>query len=469
MAGINRDSVVIYRPQEKHLIRGHNRRSELDASASQTYPGGQPRYRRGGPFVLANLSIGHGFTHWYGQSIVVLLPVIQTALGFTNFQFGALIAILSISGGIANIPAGFVVDIFRRRWGLMLTLCMALAAVGYGLVAASPGFVILALVFLILPLPGTVWHMPAIAAISQRFPARRGFSLSMHGVGGQVGDSIGPLIVGALLTLFAGAWRPVALVYVFPAVVMTGVVFWALFHLGGEGDDAGQRTEVGQRFRDAGRLLRSPAILALVLVSSFRDMGSVVLMFWLAKYLHDPVADGGLGFSAFMVGVHLTLLLILGVVSSPIAGLMSDRFGRKLILIPCLTAVGLLSLAIEPAGAGILLMVIVLAIGLFSSSMNQILQATVLDQVGRGTEGVTMGIVMWRQQRPQRGRAPDSRGGGQQLRYRLRVHLCRRPVGSWRGSTGRDSPASSARGCHKLACTEKPSPYFFTQLLERTH
>ena len=356
--------------------------------------GSQPRYRRGGPFILTNLSIGHGFTHWYGQSIVVLLPVIQTALGFTNFQFGALIAILSISGGVANIPTGFFVDIFRRSWGLLLTLCMAVAAVGYGLVAASPGFIMLALVFILLPLPGTVWHMPAIAAISQRFPNRRGFSLSMHGVGGQIGDSIGPLIIGALLTLFAGAWRPVALVYVFPAVVMTLVVFWALFHLGGDGDDAGQRTDVGQRFRDAGRLLRNPAILALVLVSSLRDMGSVVLMFWLAKYLHDPVADGGLGFSAFMVGLHLTLLLILGVVSSPIAGLLSDRFGRKLILIPCLTAVGLLSLAIEPVGAGILLMVIVLAIGLFSSSMNQILQATVLDQVGRGTEGVTMGIVM---------------------------------------------------------------------------
>ena len=356
--------------------------------------GSQPHYRRGGPFVLANLSIGHGFTHWYGQSIVVLLPVIQAAMGFTVFQFGFLNAILIISGGIANIPAGFVADIFRRRWGLMLTLCMAVAAVSYGLVAASPGFVVLALVFFLLPLPGTVWHMPAIAAISQRFPTRRGFSLSMHGVGGQVGDSIGPLIVGALLTLFAGAWRPVALIYVFPALVMTAVVFWALFHLGEEDEDAGQRTEVGQRFRDAGRLLRNPSILALVLVSSFRDMGSWILISWLPKYLHDPIAAGGLGFTDFMVGLHVTLLLVLGVVSSPIAGLLSDRFGRKLILIPCLTAVGLLSLAIEPAGAGIPLVVIVLAIGLFSSSMNQILQATVLDQVGRGTEGVTMGIVM---------------------------------------------------------------------------
>ena len=322
------------------------------------------------------------------------MPVIQTAMALTNFQFGALVAILNVSAGIANIPAGFFVDIFRRHWGLMLTLCMALAAVSYGLMAASPGFAILALVFLVLPLPGTVWHMPAIAAISQRFPRRRGFGLSMHGVGGQVGDSIGPLIVGALLTLFAGAWRSVALVYVFPALVMTAVVFWALFRLGGEEEEGGQRAEVGEKFRDAGRILRNPSILSLVMVSSLRDMGAVTLMFWLAKYLHDPVADGGLGFSAFMVGLHLTLLLVLGVVSSPIAGLLSDRFGRKLILIPCLTVVGVLSLAIEPVGAGILLMVIVLAIGLFSSSMNQILQATVLDQVGRGTEGVTMGIVM---------------------------------------------------------------------------
>ena len=368
----------------------------MATDAASSLGGDRPRYRRGGPFILANLSIGHGFTHWYGQSIVVLLPVIQTALGFTNFQFGFLSAILIISSGIANIPAGFVADMFRRRWGLMLTLCMAVAAVGYGLVAASPGFLILALSFLLVPLPGTVWHMPAIAAISQRFPRRRGFGLSIHGVGGQIGDSIGPLIVGALLTLFAGAWRPVALVYVFPALVMTGVVFWALFHLGGDGDseDTGPSMVVSQRFRDAGRLLRNPAILALVLVSSFRDMGSWILISWLPKYLHDPIDTGGLGFSDFMVGLHVSLLLILGVVSSPIAGLLSDRFGRKLILIPCLTAVGLLSLAIEPAGAGILLIVIVLAIGLFSSSMNQILQATVLDQVGRGTEGVTMGIVM---------------------------------------------------------------------------
>ena len=101
------------------------------------------------------------------------MPIIQASLGFSNLQFGSLAAILSISGGIANIPAGFVVDIARSRWGMILTACMVLAALGYGLVAVSPGFLFLALAFILLPLSGTIWHMPAIAAISQRFPNRR--------------------------------------------------------------------------------------------------------------------------------------------------------------------------------------------------------------------------------------------------------------------------------------------------------
>ena len=218
--------------------------------------------------------------------------------------------------------------------------------------------------------------------------------MSIHGVGGQIGDSIGPLVVGGLLTLFNDAWRRVALVYVFPALLMTGVVWWALFRLGGGDADSTNQVSVGQRFRDAGRLLRNPAILSLVLVSSLRDMGSGSLIIWLPKYLLDPVEAGGLAMTPFLVGLHLTLLLILGVVSSPIAGILSDRYGRKLILIPCLTAVGLLSLVLGQVEAGPVLIAIVLAIGLFSSSMNQILQATVLDQIGRGTEGVTLGIVM---------------------------------------------------------------------------
>ena len=313
-------------------------------------------------------------------------------MGFGNIKFGTLAAILQISGAVANLPAGFIADLAKHQWGLVLTSCMVLAAVGYGLMAASPVYGFLAIVLVLLDLPGTVWHMPAIAAISQRLPERRGFGLSVHGVGGQAGDSIGPLIAGGLLTFMA--WRVVALVYVVPALLMTAVVWWSLRGLGTSEDTPAEQTPLKVRIRDAGRLLRNPVILGLMLVSTLRDMGASSLVLWVPKYLKDPVAEGGLEMSAFMVGLHLALLFALGMVSSPIVGVLSDRLGRKTVLLPCLTAVGLLSLGIGQVGGGISLILIVLAIGLFSSSMNQILQATILDQIGPGTEGATMGLVM---------------------------------------------------------------------------
>ncbi|MDP6550388.1 MAG: hypothetical protein QF659_09990, partial [Dehalococcoidia bacterium] len=43
---------------------------------------------------------------------------------------------------------------------------------------------------------------------------------------------------------------------------------------------------------------------------------------------------------------------------------------------------------------GVWLTLTILATGMFTYSLGQILQASVLDQVGRGTEGATMGLVM---------------------------------------------------------------------------
>ena len=52
--------------------------------------------------------------------------------------------------------------------------------------------------------------MPQAAAIStlgRRFPERKGLALSFHGMGGNFGEALAPLVIGALLTVFT--WRTV--------------------------------------------------------------------------------------------------------------------------------------------------------------------------------------------------------------------------------------------------------------------
>ena len=42
-----------------------------------------------------------------------------------------------------------------------------------------------------------LWHPTAIPSLADRFPERKGLVLSFHGMGGNVGDAIAPLVVGA--------------------------------------------------------------------------------------------------------------------------------------------------------------------------------------------------------------------------------------------------------------------------------
>ena len=353
---------------------------------------GRVQRPRSGTFILTNLSIGHGITHWYNQSLLVILPYIQDSLELSNVQFAALGAIQRISSGVANVPTGFIIDMAKNQWGLILTACMVLSAITFSLVAFAPSYAFLAVVMVFIALPGTVWHMPAIASIAQRFPERRGFALSIHGVGGNVGNIIGPLIAGALLGFMA--WQRVTFLYVFPAMVMAVVVWWSLKDIGTSGVAPNEKKALTARIRDAGNLLRNRTILSLILVTMVRNMGFNALFVWVPVYLKDPVEEGGLGMSAFMVGLHVALLTGLGVLSATPLGILSDRFGRKAVLMPGLAITALLALAMGKAGDGALLTLVILAIGLFTYALGQILQATLLDHINRGTEGAAMGLIM---------------------------------------------------------------------------
>ena len=357
------------------------------------------RRPRSSAFILTNLSIGHGITHWYVASMLFMLPRIQETLGLSNFQFASLNTIRQVSAGSATIPTGVLVDMAKNQWGLILTGCMIVAGIASGLFSLSPSYLYLAVVIVLLPLPGTIWHMPAIAAISQRMPDRRGMGLSIHGIGSQLGTSLGPYGTGHLMALMAGwsameAWRSVTLIYVGPAIVMAVVVWWSLRDLGSSGVSPNQQTPLRERVRGVGGLLRNRTMLTLMVVIMLRNMGFNSLTIWVPKYLQDSVEDGGLGMSTVSAGLNYSLLTALGVVSSPFLGALSDRYGRKKVLLPSLSLAAGLALAIGQAGDGLLLTLTILATGLFTYSLGQILQASVLDQVGKGTEGATMGLVI---------------------------------------------------------------------------
>ena len=350
----------------------------------------QKHTRQNRELILWNLSFGHAIAHWFGESLPVILPYIQATMGFSNVQYGLIGTVQGISSGVINVPGGFLVDRLKRHWGPILALCTVWTGVSYVMLGAAPNYLFMLAVGIFVILPGTIWHLPATAALSQRFPDRRGFALSIHGVGANAGNFIGPIVTGALLGVLF--WRNVAFIYVVPTMA-AAVFFWvSLRNLGKEGVKE-EKKALGTWFREAARMVRNPMVIGLVTVSLLRTGSLSAVLFWLPRYLGDPVEDGGLGMTSVMVGLHFAFLAGMGVVSGPVLGLISDRVGRKAVLVPGLVLSTILPVIMVNAGGGLLMTLVIVLMGLFAFSLHQILIAAVLDVVGRGTEATAVGLL----------------------------------------------------------------------------
>ena len=92
-------------------------------------------------------------------------------------------------------------------------------------------------------------------------------------------------------------------------------------------------------------------------------------------------------------GFHFALITGMGVVSAPILGYLSDRFSRKAVMVPGFILAAAISMVTVAAGDGIWLIPVLAGTGLFSFALHQIVQAAVLDVVGRGTEATAVGLI----------------------------------------------------------------------------
>ncbi len=316
---------------------------------------------------------------------MILLPSITASLGLSALQVGVLGTIRQVGFGVVNLPGGFIVDMLKGQWGLILTGCMVWSALAYALLGASFVFPVLLVAVVMLSLPGALWHLPSTAALSQRFSDARGFAISIHGFGANLGNLLGPISAGALLGVLH--WRGILYAYTVPALVMALVVWLTLRNIGRDVKGE-ERPDFREQFRSAIGLLKNRPILGLASVALLRDMALTALFLWTPFYLLDVI-----GMSDRNMGLHMGLVTGTGVLSTPILGFLSDRFNRKLVLLPGLAICVALLLVIINVGGGIGLTITLASLGLFTFALHQIIQASVLDHASRGAEATAIGFL----------------------------------------------------------------------------
>jgi len=270
------------------------------------------------------LSAAHAVNH----AQAALLPLVYLAI---IDEFGVGVAAIAFLAAAGNILSGSVQLAYGAvtRWFSRRSILAAGGLVFGGGMAAqalAPGFMPFAVANVVSRIGGSPQHPVGNGLLAEQFPEhRRGFAISAHIAGGNVGTVLVPLL-GAWLIAGIG-WRWTVVLFGIPAILIA-LAIWALVRETGV-DRAAARAYGNVRSAYAA-VLRDRDLLLVYASAAIggggRGLG--VLNVFVPLYLSVVV-----GLDVGTVALMYTVLVIGSVPGPVVAGWLSDRLGRKPLIL----------------------------------------------------------------------------------------------------------------------------------------
>lgn len=335
-------------------------------------------FRRGSAAAVLAVSTLASFTDilLYGM-LVPVLPEFAKQYGASDFAIGVLFGSYAIGLLIATPVMGVVLDRINRRsamaWGL------AALAVSTVMFAFAPGFGWLIAARFIQGVSAACTWTAGLAIVADAFPSEaRGRAMAISLSGGTVGFLLGPP-VGGLLYEAGGARVPFLAAAL---LALAGLVMVLALLKPGSTEGAGPAI-----FAD---LLRDPMVLAPCLAAA---VGAGV---WgLLEPVYPLYLEERFGLSPGGIGLVFGAATLAYGIANPFVGWLSDRWGRRPVIVLGLLAMALtLPLLALPAAilpATVMLTVVSIAYGFaITPVMPEV--AEVVDRRGGGAYGAVYGI-----------------------------------------------------------------------------
>jgi len=357
-------------------LSGTKSASSTDAVAETPSPPGAPVSDPPAPLLIV-------FTLWLlvfssaGQTMIIspILPMIGDELDIPDAALGTLVSAYSLMVGIFAILAGPVSDRVGRRRILILG-CGAMTAALVLHIFAVDYFSFL-FVRVLAGSAGGVLSGAAVSYIGDAFPySRRGWATGWVMSGSAFGQIVGiPLGI-----LMASRWGVSSPFYVFAATMAVTVL---LLYFGIPQPPV-QRSDhplsIERAARDYLAMLRRPEVASGAAAFFLMFLGVSVFVVYLPTWLERQIGATGdeIAFM-FLVGG------LANVVTGPQAGKLSDRIGRKgIILLACigLSIVMLLTVALvrSLASAYVMFFLTMVLVAMRVSPFSALLTALVRDE-----------------------------------------------------------------------------------------
>jgi len=313
-----------------------------------------------------------------------VLPLFALSLHASPVEIGWIVVASTLPGILVSYPAGALSDYLGKR-RLLLASLVVFASAPFLYLLIDSAWQLMAVRFyhgFATAIFGTV----ASAAIAERYTADRATRLSTYSSVTIVGRSIAPFLGGMLISL-------ASFDAVYLACAISGVLALAVGLLLFDGTptltpQAGAtRLEWPHFWASLTTVLRDRSIMRVSLIEATQYLVFGAIEAFLALFAAT------LGIPAWQIGVILGVQLVSIVLTKPLMGRVSDRVGRRQVILPGLL-IGAASVALLPfAPSFIGLSALSLTFGLGFATVTSSTTALVADLTRDGRYGASMGVL----------------------------------------------------------------------------
>ena len=382
--------------------------------------------------IVGLTMLAHGMVHTYELSVPIFIPIwlsefdvvslgpVEVAV--TSATLGLLVTVGYGLFGLGALPGGVLVDrVGSRR---LITACLVGMAASFLLLGLAPGLIAITFAMVVWGVSASVYH-PAGLALLSKGVEQRGTGFAYHGIAGNLGIGLGPLLT--TLMLLALGWRTVAAILAAPALLAALYAVRASFDEtaavepatdGGDVEGAGDSkassgVDSASEFVAESRLLFTGSfalVFLVVMMSGLYYRGVLTFMPELldglpgfepvavASLLPGGLADalGGLGGREVAPANYVySGLLMIGVVGQFVGGKLTDRIPVERGIAASFGLLGVLALLFLPvANLGFApFLVFGAALGVMLFIVQPFYQATVAEYTPAGTRGLSYGFT----------------------------------------------------------------------------